>query len=342
MGNSRRRTPTSSPANDPAAYYRLTTTGKQPDKCTLEISYDDKTLLRGDWVEFKRDQYQKGFWPRDNWEGDKLKTQHKSMMAAVGLAKLLKGGHVESQTGNAKVNFRNVWDAIVKATFDAPSTKKMLFIPGSADQALTYFKDRSSGFPGGDKQMKCMMSINNKEPQGYQPMMGSTLGKAYIRGLTLLVHGRSKMTVEWRPDENSSNTKAVLRASLEWNFKVCPGCDCELPGKKRGLVYAKIKHTILENGAGRQGLIFFAAFDKAFREYIANIRALVIAKKVTCCTAHDQTIEKLAMGLRHRQADVRSGEIGQHPACWAGSGIVGVARHDPHQFTASTKDGVGT
>ena len=199
--------------------------------------------------------------------------------------------------------------------------------------------------------MNCQMNkySGGHTGKGYEPIVGAVVGKAFIKGLTLKVHSPSKMTVEWAPPAalgeaaqgasmGIASASGKFQSTMSWDFRVCPGCNCTLPGNIPGLIYAQVNHTVIANGAGAKGLAFFATFDKAFREYIANVRAIVLAKKVTCCTPHDTEIEAKLKSLKPQRAPP-SGLVLDAPAC---TRAMPAHWKSKAAFETATKDGVGT
>jgi len=126
-GDRRRRADTSKPI---FGYYKLSTAGDL-DTCGLEVRYDD--FGKGG-AEVSRDLSKKGQWPRDGWKGDQIQQEQRSMMAALGLAKLLQGDKRKVEGGSANLNFRNIWNAVVTGTFQG-SKSEWLQRPNSKQSA---------------------------------------------------------------------------------------------------------------------------------------------------------------------------------------------------------------
>ena len=58
----------------------------------------------------------------------------------------------------------------------------------------------------------------------------------------------------------------------------------------QGSIYNTVKHTFIPQGSSRSGCKdFFTRFDRAFREYMANLRANLLVEKNTCCSSDKWT-----------------------------------------------------
>ena len=170
----------------------------------------------------------------EDW-GPAIDKRDMGYVLAVGAAQTarLVGGWAQESD---KTSFYTLWDAAVRASFPASWRAKTAT---SADLMRHFADGKFRHTPGIQWTAKCMLADHKGGPMG--SFRRVYLNRAIVNGLNFNVVNDHHLIVVYSPP----GSKLVCKSDLQWEFKICPGCECTLPDCSK--VRSKAHHADCSN-----------------------------------------------------------------------------------------------
>lgn len=119
-----------------------------------------------------------------------------------------------------QASFYTLWDAAVRSSFPASWRAKTAT---SADLMRHFADGKFQHTSGIQWSTKCMLAEHRTGPMGNFRRV--YLNRAIVNGLNFNVINDHRLIVVYSPP----GSKLVCKSDLQWEFKICPGCECTLP-----------------------------------------------------------------------------------------------------------------
>jgi len=198
-------------------------------------------------------------------------------------------------------SFWLIWSYIVRATF----TSSEVTTPATTVTGDDYFSAKSNRRETNMNEIDWSTSdgqtgtwtLKKGFPDSGKPYSMVKMG-AYLKHVEYRVVNKTTMKLAWNANAeglpvSSGGTSCV--SDLSWTFDMCKSCECTLPSGAKGLISSTFLHKMVLPAAADCGP-FFVKYDKAFREYMAGLRATMLSLKATCCNPWDSNIASAISG----------------------------------------------
>jgi hypothetical protein len=207
-------------------------------------------------------------------------TAMKSMILMVGALEQ------KGSLGAFAPGFSDMWSVILRNTFETGSSDGQLTPTGewndkkndpffSTTGTRASFQQNGIRASHADFQHWQLDALLFTYGGGLQTFINKA---AFIRGVEYRVKDTSTLQLIWNA--------GACKSELSWVFDVCKKCECTMSNGQKGLIENTVSHTMDSTSTGGAACSdFFVRYDKAFREYMATMRAAILSIKNVCCTS---------------------------------------------------------
>jgi hypothetical protein len=208
-----------------------------------------------------------------------IPTAAMSMVLTLGIAAL------EGFFQSFQPNFFLIWSAVLRSTFDSSE------LTAAGDITDDYFGGDTGRRTTGMRTIAStpnwrMQEIVNTRHNIMAPSKKMFATAAYIKDLEYRVVDTNTFQLHKTMSDNT-----VCKTQISWVFDVCKSCECTMPNGAKGVIRNSVNHTMVSGSSNHSDCgKFYQKYDKAIREYMAGLRAPMLAIKQTCCTTWDSDI----------------------------------------------------